>query len=53
MDAYQLATELSNHGQLPSRGFSGYTGDLYLNPYRQIKRGLVCVQFVQGVPVKN
>ena len=50
MDAYQLAIEFSTKSELPPYGLSGYTGVLHLNPYRQIKRGLVCVKFIHGVP---
>ncbi len=53
MDAYQLALQLGRSNHLPSYGISGYTGNLHLNGYQRIERGLVCAKFEQGVPVPD
>lgn len=52
MDAYQLATQLENAG-ISSRNTAGFTGDLHLNNYQRVQRGLVCARFEQGVPVPD
>lgn len=52
MDAYQLATQLENTG-ISSRNTAGFTGDLHLNNYQRVQRGLVCARFEQGVPVPD
>lgn len=53
MDAYQLAIRLGNANLLPSYGLSGYTGNLHVNRYQRIERGLVCARFEEGVPVPD
>jgi len=50
MDAFQLATLLGSSQDLSSQGVSGMTGNLYLNKYQRIQRGLVCAKFEQGIP---
>lgn len=53
MDAYTLATQLENFQGISSRNTAGFTGDLHLNNYQRIQRGLVCARFEQGVPVPD
>ncbi len=53
MDAYLLATQLENAQGLSSRRNSGFTGELELNNYQRIQRGLVCARFEEGVPVPD
>lgn len=53
MDAYQLATQMGKSNQLPAYGISGYTGNLHLNNYQRIERGLVCAKFEHGIPVPD
>ncbi len=51
MDAYKLANQLIRSERFPSKGISGLTGDLKINPYQHVQRGLVCVKFEKGVPI--
>ncbi len=53
MDAYQLATQLGNPERFSARNTSGFTGQLQINNYQRIQRGLVCARFEQGVPVPD
>lgn len=51
MDAYQLAIQLGNRERFSARSTPGFTGELQINHYQRIQRGLVCARFEQGVPV--
>jgi len=53
MDAYTLATQLSKARWLASSDVAGYTGDLHINKYQRIQRGLVCAKFKQGIPAAD
>ncbi len=53
MDAYQLAIQLGNPERFSARSTPGFTGELQINPYQRIQRGLVCARFEQGVPVPD
>ena len=52
LDAHQLAAALQN-SNLSSGKISGYTGDLQVNQYQRIERGLTCVKFEQGIPIPD
>jgi outer membrane PBP1 activator LpoA protein len=52
LDAYQLATQLAQQG-LSRQTISGFTGELHLNNYQRIQRGLVCARFENGIPTPD
>ncbi len=51
LDAYQLAAQLANTQRFSPSSTAGFTGELQINNYHRIQRGLVCARFEQGVPV--
>jgi hypothetical protein len=53
MDAYLLSSQLGGPQGIPPYGISGYTGDLSVNSYHRIQRGLTCAKFEQGIPVPD
>jgi len=53
MDAYQLAIQLGHPERFSPRSIPGFTGELQINNYQRIQRGLVCARFEQGVPVPD
>lgn len=53
LDAYQLAMQLGIDQKFASRHTAGFTGELQINNYQRIQRGLVCARFEQGIPVAD
>ncbi|MDH5393994.1 MAG: penicillin-binding protein activator [Gammaproteobacteria bacterium] len=50
-DAYHLIPYLGRLKARAGENFSGYTGNLYLDPLLRIHRKLISAQFIEGLPV--
>jgi outer membrane PBP1 activator LpoA protein len=53
MDAYQLATQLEHSKGIEAKNIPGFTGELQINNYQRVQRGLACARFEHGIPVPD